>query len=207
MQQVVKLEMAARLDADVLILADSDVVLVRPVTDTTFRDGDGVRFFRREAAVTARMERHVRWHAVARRLLGLPVAPPPPLPDYISAFNVWEREVLVALRRRVEEVNGRPWLDAIAAELHVSEFILYGVFVDEVLAGSRRVRPVDSMLCHDYWHPRPLDLAAARAFVAACPESDVAIMISAKSRTPLDVRRRALGTAVRGRAARAMASY
>jgi len=197
MQQVVKLEMAARLEADVLLLADSDVVLVRPVDDATFRDGDSVRFFRREGAVTARMERHVRWHAVARRLLGLPAPSPPPLPDYVSAFNVWEREVLVELRRRVEDVTGRPWLDAIAAELHVSEFILYGVFVDEILAASRGVRAVESMLCHDYWHPRPLDLPAAHAFVRARSDGDVAIMISAKSGTPLDVRRSALADAVR----------
>ena len=37
MQQVIKLQMATQLNADLLLLADSDVRLVRPVTAETFR--------------------------------------------------------------------------------------------------------------------------------------------------------------------------
>lgn len=191
-QQLVKLRAAAELEADVVILADSDVLLVRPVTSDTFWDGGTVRFYRRDAAVDERLPRHLIWHGVARRLLGLPPAAPGKLPDYISAFNVWERRVVEMLRDRIESVAGRPWLDAIGSQLHVSEFILYGVFVDEVLGASADVFKTDSMLCHSYWETCPLGRDAAADFIGAMAPDDVAVMISAKSRTPLGIRREAL---------------
>jgi Family of unknown function (DUF6492) len=194
MQQVVKLRMAAEIEADVLLLADSDVVLVRPVTADTFRSEGRTRFYRCDDAVVESMRRHVIWHDVARRLLGLAPSGPPPLPDYISAFNVWDRAVVLELLERIERTTGRSWLDAVASQLHVSEFILYGVFVDCVLGESAGVFPASSMLCHSYWHTQPLDDAGAAGFVRDLAPEDVAVMISAKSGTPLDVRAKALST-------------
>jgi Family of unknown function (DUF6492) len=192
MQQVVKLRAAAEIAADMLLLVDSDVVLVRPVTAQTFQTDGRVRFYRAEAAVDAGLPRHMIWHDVARKLLGLPPAGPPPLPDYVSAFNVWERRVVLALLDRIERATGRAWLDAIASQLHVSEFILYGVFVDCGLGKSADVLAADSMLCHSYWNPEPLDPAAIDQFVHGLSPDDVAVMISAKSGTLPEVRREAL---------------
>ncbi len=192
MQQIVKLGAAAKLDAELLLLVDSDVVLVRPVTIDTFRKGGQVRFYRSDGAVDGRLPRHLLWHDAARRLLGLPPAGQPPLPDYISSFNVWERRVVLALRERIEQVNGRPWLDAIASELHISEFILYGVFVDAVLGTSTGVTAAESMLCHSYWGPEPMARAAVAGFVRDLQPDDVAVMISAQSETQPAVRREAL---------------
>jgi hypothetical protein len=191
-QQLVKLQATAQLDAPIVILADSDVRLVRPASADSFRHDGRVRFYRQDGAVDARLPRHVLWHAAARRLLGLPPAEPGPLPDYISAFNLWERRVVRMLRERIESVTGRPWMDALGRELHVSEFILYGVFVDEVLGASSDVFAADSMLCHSYWDLQPLEREAAAEFVGATAPEDVAVMISAKSRTSLAVRREAL---------------
>jgi hypothetical protein len=198
MQQVVKMRAATEIAADVLLLADSDVVLVRPVTADTFRCDGRVRFYRSDNAVHENMPRHVLWHDVARRLLGLSPAGPPPLPDYISAFNVWDGRVVLALLEHIERSTGRTWLDAVASELHVSEFILYGVFVDSVLGEAADVFTADSMLCHSYWHTQPLDRAAATEFVRDRAPEDVAVMISAKSHTPLDVRAEALSTVHEG---------
>lgn len=191
MQQLVKLAAAERVEADVLLLIDSDALIVRPVTADTFRSNGRLRFYRKDLAVDERLPRHLAWHETARRLLGLPPAQPP-LPDYVSAFNVWERRTVLALQDRIQQTAGRPWLDSVAAQLHVSEFILYGVFTDEVLGDQAQVEPSASMLCHSYWHPRPLNAAGARAFIRSMPAGDVAVMISAKSGTPLDVRRAAL---------------
>ena len=201
-QQLVKLHAAANLGTDVLVLADSDVVFVRPVTLETFRRNGLVRFYRADNAVDTHLPRHLIWHQVASRLLGLPPAGPPPLPDYISAFNAWDRKVVLGLRDRIEEVTGRRWLDAIAAELHVSEFILYGVFVDRVLKKSAEVSAANSMLCHSYWEATPLAPASAAGFVSGLAPEDVAVMISAKSGTPLDVRRGALSGVRSGRLGR-----
>jgi hypothetical protein len=192
MQQIVKLAAAAELGVDVLLLADSDVTFVRPVTVDTFREGDHVRFYHAPDAINAEMSRHVLWHDVARRLLDLPPAGPPPLPDYICPMNPWDREVVLALRDRIERVTGRPWLDAIASQLHVSEFILYGVFVDEVLGTSAATCAMPSTLCHTYWGPGPLVPEGVPSFAQSLSPDDVAVMISAKTNTPQSVRREAL---------------
>ena len=192
MQQLVKLHAAAELGADIVVLADSDVVFVRPVSADTFRQDGRVCYYHHADAVHEGMPRHLIWHDVARRLLGLPPAGPPPLPDYISPLNAWDRNVVLALRDRIEQVTGRDWLDAIGSQLHFSEFILYGVFVEEVLGTSAGVVAADSMLLHTYWASAPLGRGAADGFVRDLAPDDVAVMISAKSRTPLDVRRAAL---------------
>jgi hypothetical protein len=193
MQQLVKLQAAAQLPADQLLLVDSDVLLVRPVGAGTFTHDGRIRFYRKEAGVTARMTRHVIWHSVARELLGLPEERLP-LPDYVSAFNVWDRQTVLALQARIQRVTGRYWLDALGAQLHLSEFVLYGVFVDRILGDSARVEPSKSMFCHSYWKDAPLSQAEADAFVLGLSEEDVAVMISAKSRTPVQVRRAALSS-------------
>jgi len=191
MQQVVKLQTAAEIEADTLLLVDSDVLFIRPVTTETFRRCGLLRFYRKDAGVDEHLPHHLIWHDVARNLLGIPRAQAP-LPDYISAFNVWDRSTVLAMRDRIQQVTGRPWLDAVARQLHFSEFILYGVFVDDVLGERANVTPAESMLCHSYWNTSPLNLDSAERFVRAAPDRDVAVMISAKSHTPIEVRRTAL---------------
>src|SRR5690606_7630698 len=136
--------------------------------------------------------RHVIWHRVARELLGLPPAPPPPLPDYVTPLNFWDPAVARAMQRRITEVTGMNWMDAFNARLHISEFILYGVFVDEVLGASGDRPPGDASICHNNWKRSPLTHEEAIAFAERLPREAIAMMISAKSNTPLEVRRAAI---------------
>jgi len=76
------------------------------------------------------MERHVLWHRVARDLLGLRRTARPPLPDYVTPVGIWDPRTVRAMQRRLTEVSGRHWLDALTARLHVSEFVIYGVFAE-----------------------------------------------------------------------------
>jgi hypothetical protein len=185
MQQMAKLEVTARLDADAVVVMDSDELLVRSVTaDLVVRDGRCV-LYRSPDAVHAGLRRHETWHHVARRLLGLPRAGLP-FHDYVNSLQVWDPLLVAALRERVEVVTGRRWLDAFGACIDFSEDTLYGVFVDEVVGGADpgAVR----CPCHNYWDTVPLDADSAVAFARELGADDVAIMISSKSHTPLEVR-------------------
>lgn len=192
MQQAIKIAAAAQLDADVVIVADSDVVLVRPVSADRFRFGDQTSLFRLDDGVHAGMSRHLVWHRVARELFGLPPAPLPPLPDYVSSFNFWDPAAVRAMQRRIGDVTGRDWLDAFTSQLHISEFMLYGVFIDEVFRGSRPWPQADATVCHNTWQRTPLDLDGALAFAEQLDSDAVAMMISAKSGTPVEIRRAAI---------------
>lgn len=187
MQQALKIAAAATLDADVVLMADSDVVLVRDVTAATFVTDGKLPLFRMPDAVHAGMPDHVHWHKIARQLLGLPPAPGLPLPDYVSALNVWSPDTVRAMQAKVAEVTGRHWMDAFTSQLQISEFILYGVFVDELLAGDTPW-PGESAICHNYWETTPLTVDAALEFADALQPEAVGMMISAKSHTPHDVR-------------------
>ncbi|MDP9863410.1 MULTISPECIES: DUF6492 family protein [Streptosporangium] len=192
MQQTLKIALAGRLDADAVMIADSDVVLVRPTTVESFTADGRLCLHREEKGVTADMERHVLWHQVSRELLGLPPAPPPPLTDYVTALNFWTPATVRAMQRRVSETTGRDWLDAFNSRLHISEFMLYGVFVDEVLGEDTPPPPSNTTICHKNWQRTPLDREGAIAFADRLGPEAVAMMISAKSETPADARRAAI---------------
>ena len=51
---------------------------------------------------------------------------------------------------------------------------------------------MESMRCHNYWDHSPLSLREHGSFLRAMPADDVAVMISAKSRTSVGVRRAAM---------------
>jgi hypothetical protein len=191
-QQAIKIAAAGQIEADLVVVADSDVVLVRPVTAERFTV-DGRRIlYRAEKGVNADMDRHLIWHRVSRELFGLPPAPPPPLTDYVSSFNVWEPAVIRGIQQRIAETTGRDWLDAFTSELHISEFMMYGIFVDEVLSGGGERPPADPNICHNTWQRTPMDHAGAIEFADRLRPDAVAMMISAKSRTPVEIRRAAI---------------
>lgn len=189
MQQAVKMAVTARLESTVVLVADSDVVLVRPATHDMFLRDDQVCLFRVDAGVHEGMPDHVLWHRVARGLLGLPPSERLPLPDYVSSLACWDPAIVRAMQQRITEVTGRPWLDAFTWQLRISEFICYGVYVEESL---RAKVPINNTLCHFMWDTTPLDEAGALAFADGLPAEAVGMMISAKSHTPMEVRTAAI---------------
>jgi hypothetical protein len=203
LQQLVKLAAAAASEEDVVVMVDSDIEFIRPFTAETFVNGGHVRFYRMPGAVDARLPRHMIWHRVARQLLGLPAAEPP-YPDYIASLLAWDPKIVRQMLARVTEAAGRPWTTAIAGQLHFSEWTLYGVFVDGLLGAPGKSIVSDDPLCLAHWGTSPLTRETAREFLAGLRSTDVAAMISAKSGTPLEVKRAAFAAQRASRAPGAM---
>jgi Family of unknown function (DUF6492) len=189
-QQLVKLAVSEQIPERVIVTADSDVVFIRPVTLATFAPSGRVRLYRKDDGVGEGLPRHLRWHAVARDLLGLPSAFTPPLPDYVNSPISWDGDVVRRTLRRVEDVAGRRWLEAIGKELHSSECTLYGVYADE-FEQAEHVTLTTESLCHSYWDLVPLTVDRATAFLSSVGQHDVSYMIPSKSNTPLRVRQAA----------------
>ncbi|MFC6705705.1 DUF6492 family protein [Flexivirga alba] len=189
LQQILKLAAVAESTSDIVVVIDSDVELVRPITADTFRDGADVVLYRKVDAVTSELPHHVLWHQTARRVLGLPVGAPP-YHDYISSFMAWDTGVVRSMLTHIEDLHHRPWQDVISGEVHFSEWTLYGVFVDEVL-GRRNSQQLhrSSPLCLEWWGTTPLTPQAVPGFTAGLGADDVAVMISAKSGTSMEVRK------------------
>jgi hypothetical protein len=186
-QQIIKLAAVAASEEDVALTADSDVQFFRPFTAETFVREGKVRFFRNPNQIDNRLPRHMIWHRVARSLLGLPPADPP-YPDYISSLLAWDPIIVKRMLAQVTAVTGRRWPTAIAAQLHFSECVLYGVFVDGVTGAPANSFASDDPLCLCYWELTPLNLDSVTRFVGCVRSTDVAALIQSKSRTPLAVR-------------------
>lgn len=179
LQQLVKLSFARCAPEPVTVFVDSDVAFIRPFDLTSFVCQAQTRLFRVPEYYSPGFE---PLYAAAYRLLGLEgyrygVA----RPNYIGNLISWRQSNVVALCDRLEQVGGRPWLETLARAKTLSEYILYGVFVDQVLGDGAGHIYDWSPLCHEYWQPQPLnDSQLAEFFAAVAPES-IAVMVSAKA--------------------------
>jgi hypothetical protein len=180
-QQLAKLAITSVAQEDILIHADSDVVLIRPFQQEALIDsGDLLRLFRIPAAIDEQLPDHVRWHRTAEELLGIPPRPLP-LPDYVGGLIPWRRELGLSLLEQIEARSSRDWMRTLASARHVSEYILYGRFVEDAL-GQSNGRPGASLsLCRCYWGTDPLTNRELESFIAETSPQEVAVMISAKA--------------------------
>ena len=181
LQQLVKLAVAEWLSADVLVHADSDVVLIRPFSADAVVDGAGrVRLYERPDYVDEVLPYHVRWHRSAEKLLGVGPATLP-MSDYISSLVPWKRQNAVALLEHLERSTGRHWLRALAEAWDVSEYTLYGRFVRDVLGASSGQFVSSSPLCLDYYKREPLTVPELTTFLDRVGEGAIAVSLTSKA--------------------------
>lgn len=190
-QQLVKLGYVASLTADLALLIDSDIVFINPVSADSYAQGGDAPLFKRGGGVTDDMQRHVMWHQVSHRLLGLEVPGPCPLPDYITCPCLWEPRMVSALLGRIERTTGEHWVTAIGRNLHFSEMMLYGVYAEHFQDPAEPLLTTDASQVHNYWDEVPLDQEGMTKFLGGVREEHLAVMISARSNTPSEVRRQA----------------
>lgn len=191
-QQIVKLSAAASIKTDIALLVDSDVALIRPVSSLIYAPDGELELFRVTDGVDDSLPRHRLWHDAARRLLGLPATHAHLLPDYICCPCPWSPLIVRAMFARIEQVTGLHWATAVGKELHFSEMILYGVYVEEILAKTRCTPVSANMHCLNSYDEVALSKRDFQQLLSSGRATDVAVMVSAKSGTPLDVRREAL---------------
>jgi hypothetical protein len=187
-QQVVKMTTPAITNRDVIVFADSDIVLVRPVSASLFTDEAGVRLYRVPDA-TQDSAMHRKWHTVSARLLGLDSKPYFGA-DYIGHLVTWRRDVILQLQNRLTAVAGERWDRIIAREQAFSEYILYGIFAEHVLGLQHCGHfPTNQDLVHASWH-YPLNTSAGLdEFTKGFEPHHVAVAIQSTERFTVDERR------------------
>lgn len=187
-QQILKLSAPMISDADFFVFADSDNVLIRPLTIDRFLENGKVRLYHAPGA-TADSEMHRKWHRVSARMLGLPATEYFGA-DYIGHLVTWRRDNVLALHRKLEEITRRPWDQAVARELAFSEYILYGIFAEHVLGAASNQTPTSSELMHASWH-YPLNTEEGRTdFIGGLEDAHVGVAIQSTDDFSLEERRR-----------------
>ena len=183
LQQIVKLSAPAVIAEDVLLYADSDMFFIATFDPHSFERDNKVPLLL-ETGQRGVIPSNDEWQAVCSRLLGLPVQGECDT-NYGGQLIWWRRQNALATVRRVEDVAGKPWQQAIAALNGFSEYILYGLHSHKILAehSGHWSDGIVRTLC--YWRTTPLNLQALEAFKAQRASHHHSVMVSAKSQTPI----------------------
>ncbi len=177
LQQLVKLSTGEFLNEENLVFIDSDVAFIRPFHIDGLSPHGRLRLFR--VPGVANQMPHNLWHRTAAKLLGLPPT------DYFGSTYIgnlitWRRAHVQSLYRRIEATTGRSWLAAVAAQWHLSEYILYGIFAEHVLGDAAEHEYTDLPLCHISWDYTIKSDADVERFFRALQPYHVAVMMSSK---------------------------
>jgi len=179
-QQIIKIAAAQQIDADICIFVDSDVVFVRPFKLNSFIRNDKVRLFRDPVGNDLQKKFQYKWHKSASYLLALPNVDNQ-IPDYIGQIVTWKREYTIELCNHLERIWGKSWLEVLANSWHLSEYTLYGIFVDRILKEQSEHYYDSQNISHDYWEPVFLSEPQLENFIQQIKPEHVAIMLSAKA--------------------------
>lgn len=185
-QQLIKLSASDLTDAELLIFMDSDIVLVKPLSvDRLLTDG---RINLLQVPMRSDLTEHQAWYRLARQLLALPDSTPPRY-NYIGQLVTWDRANLIKLHAHIAKAFNEPWQRVVSRRNNLAEYILYGVFCDEVLGPANGHAAQPSDLTHSVW------TSATELSVAGVCEGlhdrHVALHIQSTLRLPIE-RRRAL---------------
>jgi hypothetical protein len=184
-QQIVKIAASQQIDEEISVFVDSDVVFVRPFNLHSLTHDGRVRLFRNPEGNDVQRQMHLKWHQAASRLLGLANVDMS-IPDYIGNIITWRRDNVLQLCEHIEKLSGRGWIETLANSWHLSEYVLYGIFIDRILKEQSGHYYEAQNICHDYWFPQSLSDEQLEKFIAEISPEHVAVMISAKAGMPVE---------------------
>ncbi len=123
------------------------------------------------------MAEHVRWLANAAELLG-GTPPSTPGPDYIGHLVPWRMDVARAMLTRIEQHTQRDWVTSIARMRRFSEYMIYGLYVDQVrTAEQARLLPTDQSLAFSLWKSSDLEGATPAKLLEGLAASQVGLCV------------------------------
>jgi Family of unknown function (DUF6492) len=178
-QQLVKISVGQHISQEIMTFVDSDLTFIRPFNLQNFVHDSQVRLFRVNANVDVNQERPATpWEKSAAKLLGLPVRP---TPFYVGGIVTWKRDNLLKMYRHIEQVSGRDFIETLCYSWNLSEYNLYGTFVEFVLQEGSGHFWDDRPICKEYWKPVDLSDEDLAAFFQEITAEHIAVMISAKA--------------------------
>jgi hypothetical protein len=187
-QQLRKLAVAKLIDEEVIVMADSDSVFIRPFGIADFVMGNTVRLYRRPGAITATASAaydHAAWTRNAAVVLGLP-EPAFPADDHINNLVSWRRDHALACIARIEQVGSAPVEQVLGRSAMFSEYQIYGAFAAGPLAMAGHFDSADA-LSHTYWVGDALDRARLDDFMAQLKPHQIALCIQSFTGTSVEL--------------------
>ncbi len=178
-QQIIKLSAARYTTEETIVFVDSDVIFVRPFDLNSFVKEGQVRLFKVDNGNVENIKNAANWDRATNHLIGLSDVEHPH--NYVGQIITWKRDNLLKLYQHIEDSTGKNWLTALCGSLHLSEYHLYGNFIDCILQERSGHFYDDSHICHQYWDDVSMSKEQLQAFFAEIPPTCIAVMLSAKA--------------------------
>ncbi len=173
-QQIVKLEMAFQVKEKGLLYCDSDVFFMRPFDIGSLSKGGQFRFYRTEESYEENVIPYPRYISYSARQLGIS-GKPFPSPTYVDNLVPWHSPTVKALCGHIAEVSGRDWKSALGRDIFISEYSLYGLFVERILKDRSHLKTNHDILCKTIWNRGAVDDKALDEFCSDLNDTIVAV--------------------------------
>ncbi len=131
-QQLRRMAVAETLREDAFFYVDSDVAFLRPFDCATLWHGNDLRLFRRDNELKGNVPGDQQlWAENAGKLLGIADSEIT-FHGYVGTLIAWRRDRILGMCRRMEEVSGRHWVEAIGKSRRFSECTIYGQYAEVI---------------------------------------------------------------------------
>ncbi len=173
-QQLIKMEMAFQLPEQGLLYCDSDVFFVRPL-DVSSLSADGqYRVYATPFPMKEDVIPNPKYISVSARLLGIQENAFPSA-TYVDNLVTWHGPTVRAMCAHISQVSGRDWRVALGREIFLSEYSLYGLYVDRIANDRSHLRIDHASLCKTFWHRNAIDDAELDKFCSELSGSLIAL--------------------------------
>jgi len=177
LQQFVKIGMASQVTDEGLAYCDSDVFFLKPFDVASLTKHGMFRMYRTSVPRLLNKHSYPQFTSNALAFLGLPLEAKPYY-DYVDNFVTWPRPTVIEMCRHIEAFTGRSWHGALGRKYTISEYALYGNFVDGVQKEAERRTFADpNSLCNTKWTRSKMNEEEVRSFCASLKLSQVAVGI------------------------------
>jgi hypothetical protein len=149
-QQLVKLEMAFRVKQQGLLYCDSDVFFVRPFNLGTLKVDGKFKFYRSYHQFNREEAPNPAYVIKAFQQLGMGTDPFP-CPSYVDNMVPWHSPTVRALCEHIQQTSGKNWKVALGRNVIISEYSLYGLFVDRIMKDNSHLAPSWQSICKTEW--------------------------------------------------------
>ena len=173
-QQLVKIEMAFQVSEQGLLYCDSDVFFVRRFDVAGLNNNGRFRFFSSPDKYEESNISNANYIIASGRQLGLKERLFPSS-AYVENLITWHRPTVQALCAHIQNISGRSWQLALGRKVIISEYTLYGLFVDRILEDRSHLIYQHEALCKTVWHREVMDDSALEAFCTDVQDPFVAL--------------------------------
>ncbi|MDE2384014.1 MAG: hypothetical protein KGO53_05285 [Alphaproteobacteria bacterium] len=186
LQQMIKIGIAEKVSEEGLAYCDSDTFFLQPfdVADLT-RDGR-FRFYRSKSRSTLDQINNPKYVRACLDILRLDAANGT-YHGYIDNFVTWHRPTVLQMCELLAQNYGGKWSRSLRNRIQISEYMLYGLFVDEVQKSNPHLFHTSECLCKTQWFKQEQTDAEVEAFCSSLLPNEVTVGVQSFAGVSVDL--------------------